>query len=88
MKKHFAAGIGERGAQKQADWKNVYKSYSKKYPSLHKELELISKNIKLFDVVVLLTDHDDFDYKLIEKDAKLIVDTRGRFNHSSKMTKA
>jgi UDP-N-acetyl-D-glucosamine dehydrogenase len=61
---------------------------TRKYDFNLRSIELISKNIKLFDVVVLLTDHDDFDYKLIEKDAKLIVDTRGRFNHSSKMTKA
>ena len=61
---------------------------TRKYNFNLRSIELISKNIKLFDVVVLLTDHDDFDYKLIEKDAKLIVDTRGRFNHSSKMTKA
>ena len=30
-----------------------------------------------FDCVVLATDHDAFDYALIQKHAKLIVDTRG-----------
>ncbi len=32
-----------------------------------------------FDCVVLLTDHDQFDYDLILKSSKLIVDTRGKF---------
>jgi len=31
------------------------------------------------DVVLLATDHDKFDYEAIEKHAKLIVDTRGRY---------
>ncbi len=31
------------------------------------------------DCVVLVTDHDDFDYELIGKEARLIIDTRGRF---------
>jgi len=42
-------------------------------------VKLTPENIKLFDVIVLATDHDKFDYKLIEKEAMLIVDTRGRF---------
>jgi UDP-N-acetyl-D-glucosamine dehydrogenase len=40
------------------------------------------------DLVLLATDHDDFDYNLIEKEAKLIVDTRGRFKNSEKVVKA
>ncbi len=31
------------------------------------------------DAVVLITDHDEFDYELIRKSARIIVDTRGRF---------
>jgi UDP-N-acetyl-D-glucosamine dehydrogenase len=31
------------------------------------------------DLVLLATDHDRFDYDLIEKHAKIIVDTRGRY---------
>jgi len=42
-------------------------------------VELTEKNIKIFDVVLLLTDHDAFDYKILKKAAKLIIDTRGRF---------
>ncbi len=40
------------------------------------------------DVVVLLTDHDDFNYDLILKESNLIVDTRGRLNNSPKVIRA
>jgi len=32
-----------------------------------------------FDAVVLATDHDGFDYSLIEIESQLLIDTRGRF---------
>tara|TARA_B100000315_G_scaffold243184_1_gene266299 strand:+ start:597 stop:800 length:204 start_codon:yes stop_codon:yes gene_type:complete len=44
-----------------------------------KSIEFSARNIKLFDAVIISTDHESFDYKLIENEAKLIVDTRGRF---------
>jgi len=44
-----------------------------------KSVELNTKNLAAFDCVLLATDHDDFDYALIEKHAKLIIDARGRF---------
>ena len=40
---------------------------------------LNSKVINSFDIVVLMTDHDLFDYDLIKSNAKLIIDCRGRF---------
>jgi len=46
------------------------------------------KTLKSADLVLLVTDHDDFDYSLILAKAKLIVDTRGRFEHSPKVIKA
>jgi UDP-N-acetyl-D-glucosamine dehydrogenase len=39
--------------------------------------------IASYDCVLLATDHDRFDYDLIKKAAKLIVDTRGRYQESS-----
>ena len=42
-------------------------------------VRLTAENIAVFDAVVLLTDHSDFDYDLILKNAQLIVDTRGKF---------
>ena len=40
------------------------------------------------DLVLLATDHDDFDYDLIKKYSKMIIDTRGRFKKSEKIIKA
>jgi len=42
-------------------------------------LELTPEVLAGFDLVLLATDHDRFDYDMIEKHAKLIVDTRGRY---------
>jgi UDP-N-acetyl-D-glucosamine dehydrogenase len=41
--------------------------------------ELTPHNIASYDCVLLATDHDDFNFPLIEKNAKLIVDCRGRY---------
>ena len=44
-----------------------------------KSNNLTKENINKSDLLLLATDHDAFEYKLIEKEAKLIIDTRGRF---------
>jgi UDP-N-acetyl-D-glucosamine dehydrogenase len=49
---------------------------------------LSAKVLQSMDLVLLATDHDDFDYNLIENEAVLIVDTRGRFKKSKKVIKA
>lgn len=65
-----------------------------KIPKTRKyNIELIGKNLNPdsledSDLVILCTDHDSFDYKLIEKYAQLIIDTRGRFKASKKVVKA
>ena len=46
------------------------------------------KSLNDADLVLLATDHDDYDYDLIEKETKLIVDTRGKFNKSDKIVNA
>lgn len=46
------------------------------------------KNLNDADLLLLATDHDDFDYDLIERESKLIVDTRGRFKKSEKINEA
>lgn len=43
-------------------------------------VELTPESIKSFDCIVLATSHDDFDYDLIKKNAKLIIDTRGHYH--------
>lgn len=40
---------------------------------------LSAENIARFDAVILATDHDKFDYDLINQHAKLIVDSRGKY---------
>ena len=40
---------------------------------------LNSGTIRSFDIVVLMTDHDLFDYDLIKNNSKLIIDCRGRY---------
>jgi len=45
-------------------------------------IELSGQTLSEYDCVVLVTDHDRFDYQLIEESAALIVDTRGIFTNS------
>ena len=40
---------------------------------------LSSETLAQYDCVLLATDHDKFDYNLIKKHSKLIVDSRGRY---------
>lgn len=44
-----------------------------------KTLPMTKQNLEQFDAVLIATDHDCFDYSMIENHAKLIVDTRGRY---------
>ena len=54
-----------------------------------KSVQVTEGSLSMYDVVVLCTDHDDFDYQLIEQEAKLIIDTRGKFNRNiNKVIKA
>ena len=57
------------------------------------QIELSSKALtaevlQSMDLVLLATDHDDFDFDLIEKESTLIIDTRGRFKKTEKVIKA
>ncbi|MET0528351.1 MAG: nucleotide sugar dehydrogenase [Microvirga sp.] len=42
-------------------------------------VDLTAEELASYDLVLLATDHDRFDYETIERHAKLIVDTRGRY---------
>ena len=39
----------------------------------------LTKEVKKYDMTIILTDHDNINYRLIAKEAKLIIDTRGIF---------
>lgn len=43
-------------------------------------VEVTPEVLSKFDCVLLSTDHDDFDYDLIQRHSRLIVDTRGRYS--------
>ena len=68
--------------------------YFKEFPKLRnsnfnmKNVVINEKNLLNFDAVILVTDHDDFDYKLIKKYSSLIIDTRGKYIPSSKVIRA
>lgn len=44
-----------------------------------KSIKLSKKSILNFDLVLIITDHDIIDYDLILKNAKKIIDTRGKY---------
>jgi UDP-N-acetyl-D-glucosamine dehydrogenase len=46
-------------------------------------VELTPETLKSHDAVVLVTDHDRFDYDLIREHANLIIDTRGVYREAS-----
>tara|TARA_B100000212_G_C27369151_1_gene531748 strand:+ start:594 stop:1907 length:1314 start_codon:yes stop_codon:yes gene_type:complete len=50
-----------------------------------KSILVTEKTLKEFDLVLLLTDHDKFNYDLIEKNSTLIIDTRGRYKPNEKI---
>lgn len=54
----------------------VFSGMAKSGPKLQ-SVEVTAESIKKYDAVVLVTNHDSFDYDLIKRHAALIVDTRG-----------
>ncbi|QDK37506.1 nucleotide sugar dehydrogenase [Bdellovibrio sp. NC01] len=48
-----------------------------------KSVDLNEQVIASYDCVVLTTDHDKFNYDMILKNAKLVVDTRGKYRKTS-----
>ena len=42
-----------------------------------KSIKLSKKEIKKYDAIVILTDHDKIDFKMIARESKMIFDTRG-----------
>lgn len=68
-----------------ANWKVVdpYVSAFKLNASLHQTVELNKQNIEDADIVLIATNHTDFDYNLIQSSAKLILDTRNSIGEVS-----
>ena len=63
--------------------------YVDKFPNIRrhkfnlKSISLTSRNLKKYDAVVLVTDHDKFRYRFIMEHSKLIFDTRNKFSKSN-----
>ncbi|MBU0561306.1 MAG: nucleotide sugar dehydrogenase [Bacteroidetes bacterium] len=75
--------LHEKGAE--VDYSDPYiptLPKTRKYNYDMNSVELTEENIKQYDVVLLSTDHDDYDYKFIEQHSKIIVDTRNAFEKS------
>jgi len=51
----------------------------RKYDYTMKSVELTVENLQKYDLVILSTDHTDYDYKFISDNSKLILDTRNAF---------
>ena len=51
-------------------------------------VDLSGENLASFDVVVLATDHDAFDYGVISSHSQLLIDTRGRFEPGGQIVRA
>jgi UDP-N-acetyl-D-glucosamine dehydrogenase len=70
--------LGEKGAQ--VDYSDPHVPALPKTRRHHFEsasVALDAETVARYDAVLLATDHDDVDYDLIRKHARLIVDTRG-----------
>ena len=52
---------------------------TRKYKYDMTSVPLSAKNIKKYDLILLSTDHTDYDYKFIAANSKVIVDTRNAF---------
>ncbi len=53
-----------------------------------KSIKINPNNLKKFDLVVLMTDHDLFNYKMIYKYSNKIIDCRGRYKIDNKVIRA
>lgn len=72
--------LRERGAE--IDYNDPYVSklpQTRKYKFDMHSVELRKDVLHLYDLVLLATDHDDYDYQFIRKYARLILDTRNAF---------
>jgi UDP-N-acetyl-D-glucosamine dehydrogenase len=55
---------------------------TRKYKYDMTSVELTEENLSSYDLVLLSTDHDDYDYQFIYDHSKLIIDTRNAFQKS------
>lgn len=51
-------------------------------------VDIAPETLAGFDAVILLTDHTDFDYDMIQKHAPIIIDTRGKYRDDNSIVRA
>lgn len=51
-------------------------------------VDLTPQTVASYDIVLLLTDHSEFDYEMIAENAALLVDTRGKFRNTEGVIRA
>ena len=74
--------LRERGADVQYSdpyWPTFPKQRAHSF-ELH-GIKITAENLQSFDCVVLCTPHDEFDFEIIKNNARLIVDTRGKYRN-------
>lgn len=57
---------------------------TRKYQYSDKSISLSKEKIQNYDLVLLLTKHSNYDYELIEENAKKILDTKGHYKVDNK----
>lgn len=73
----------ERGAD--VDYNDPYVPKlpkTRKYNYQMESVDLTKENLKKYDLVLLSTDHTDYNYKLIAENAPIVVDTRNAFERN------
>lgn len=74
----------------QVDYSDPYIAklpHTRNYKFDMNSVELTNENIAGYDILLVSTDHDSFDYKLIFENAQLIVDTRNVFKRKGLINK-
>ena len=54
------------------------------FKSKLRSVKLTPKEIEKYDALIITTDHDLFDFKMIQKNSDLIIDTRGVYKDKYK----
>ena len=83
------AKLKAKGAN--VDYSDPYVPTFPKKRDYHFDMNSVGLSINTlqsYDCVILVTDHDDFDYAEIQNHAQLIIDTRHRFNQASNVVHA
>lgn len=66
--------------------------HTRKFQFSNKSVELTAQNIKAYDVILISTDHSEYDWDFIVENANIVVDTRNATinvkNHRKKIFKA